>query len=30
MPADKQKAIQSLDSALRGQKALKPEWMRGL
>ncbi len=30
MPADKQKAIQSLDSALRGQTALKPEWMRGL
>jgi len=29
MPADKQKAIQSLESALRGQTALKPEWMRG-
>ena len=29
MPADKQKAIQSLDSALRGQTALKSEWMRG-
>jgi radical SAM superfamily enzyme YgiQ (UPF0313 family) len=30
MPADKQKAIQSLDSALMGQTALKSEWMRGL
>jgi len=30
MPADKQKAIQSLDSALRGQTALKSEWMRAL
>jgi radical SAM superfamily enzyme YgiQ (UPF0313 family) len=30
MPADKEKAIQSLDSALRGQTALKPEWARGL
>ncbi len=30
MPADKQKAIDSLDSALRGQTTLKPEWMRGL
>ena len=29
MPAGKQKAIQSLDSALRGQTALKSEWMRG-
>ena len=29
MPADKQKAIQSLDGALMGQTALKPEWMRG-
>ena len=29
MPADKEKAIQSLDSALRGETALKPEWMRG-
>jgi radical SAM superfamily enzyme YgiQ (UPF0313 family) len=30
MPADKQKAIQSLDNALRGETALKSEWMRGL
>ncbi len=30
MPADKQKAIQSLESALMGQTALRPEWMRGL
>ncbi len=30
MPADKQKALQLLDSALMGQTALKPEWMRGL
>ena len=30
MPADKEKAIQSLDSALRGEKALRSEWMRGL
>lgn len=29
MPADKGKAIQALDSALNGQTALKPEWMRG-
>jgi radical SAM superfamily enzyme YgiQ (UPF0313 family) len=29
MPADKQKAMQSLESALRGQTALRPEWMRG-
>jgi radical SAM superfamily enzyme YgiQ (UPF0313 family) len=29
MPADKEKAIQALDSALNGQTALKPEWMRG-
>jgi radical SAM superfamily enzyme YgiQ (UPF0313 family) len=30
MPAYKEKAIQSLDSALRGEKALRSEWMRGL
>ncbi|MGO9020992.1 MAG: radical SAM protein [Syntrophobacteraceae bacterium] len=30
MPADKEKAIQSLDSALRGERALRSEWMRGL
>ncbi len=30
MPADKQKALQLLDSALMGQTPLKPEWMRGL
>ncbi len=30
MPADKEKAIQSLDSALRGETALRSEWMRGL
>ena len=30
MPADKQKAIQALDSALRGQTTLRSEWMRGL
>jgi radical SAM superfamily enzyme YgiQ (UPF0313 family) len=29
MPADKQKALELLDSALTGQTALKPEWMRG-
>jgi radical SAM superfamily enzyme YgiQ (UPF0313 family) len=29
MPADKEKALQALDSALNGQTALKPEWMRG-
>ena len=29
MPADREKAIRSLDSALMGQTALKPEWMRG-
>jgi radical SAM superfamily enzyme YgiQ (UPF0313 family) len=29
MPADKQKAIQSLDNALRGATALRSEWMRG-
>ena len=29
MPADKQKALELLDSALSGQTALKPEWMRG-
>jgi len=29
MPADKEKAIRALDSALNGQTALKPEWMRG-
>jgi radical SAM superfamily enzyme YgiQ (UPF0313 family) len=28
MPADKQKALQMLDSALSGQTALRPEWMR--
>jgi radical SAM superfamily enzyme YgiQ (UPF0313 family) len=28
MPADKQKALDLLDSALNGQTALKPEWMR--
>ena len=28
MPADKQKALELLDSALNGQTALKPEWMR--
>ncbi|MDR3556288.1 MAG: radical SAM protein [Syntrophobacteraceae bacterium] len=30
MPADKDKAISMLDTALRGETALKPEWMRGL
>jgi radical SAM superfamily enzyme YgiQ (UPF0313 family) len=30
MPADKEKAIQSLDTALRGETALRSEWMRGL
>ncbi len=30
MPADKDKAVSMLDSALRGETALKPEWMRGL
>jgi radical SAM superfamily enzyme YgiQ (UPF0313 family) len=30
MPADKDKAIQLLDSALNGETALKPEWMRAL
>jgi radical SAM superfamily enzyme YgiQ (UPF0313 family) len=30
MPADKQKALKLLDSAIMGQTALKPEWMRGL
>ena len=30
MPADKDKAISMLDTALRGEKALKPEWMRAL
>ncbi len=29
MPSDKQKALQLVDSALKGQTALKPEWMRG-
>jgi len=29
MPAGKEKAIQSLDNALRGETALKSEWMRG-
>jgi len=29
MPADKQKAMQLLDSAIAGQTSLKPEWMRG-
>lgn len=30
MPADKNRALAAIDSALRGQTALKPEWMRGL
>ncbi len=30
MPADKAKAISMLDTALRGETSLKPEWMRGL
>jgi radical SAM superfamily enzyme YgiQ (UPF0313 family) len=30
MPADKDKAMSMLDTALRGETALKPEWMRGL
>ena len=30
MPADKDRAIAMLDTALRGETALKPEWMRGL
>lgn len=30
MPADKAKAISMLDTALRGETALKPEWMRAL
>ncbi len=30
MPADKQKALASIDAALQGQKSLKPEWLRGL
>jgi hypothetical protein len=30
MPADKQKALDSIDSALAGAISLKPEWMRGL
>ncbi len=29
MPADKAKALESLDNALNGNIALKPEWMRG-
>lgn len=29
MPADKAKALESLDNALNGNVALKPEWMRG-
>lgn len=30
MPADKEKAIGMLDTALRGETSLKPEWMRAL
>jgi radical SAM superfamily enzyme YgiQ (UPF0313 family) len=30
MPADKDRAIAMLDTALRGETALKPEWMRAL
>jgi radical SAM superfamily enzyme YgiQ (UPF0313 family) len=30
MPADKEKALHLLDAALRGETALRPEWMRGL
>jgi radical SAM superfamily enzyme YgiQ (UPF0313 family) len=30
MPADKDKAIAMLDTALRGETSLKPEWMRAL
>jgi len=30
LPADKEKALQLLDTALRGETALRPEWMRGL
>lgn len=30
MPADKDRAISMLDNALRGETALKPEWMRAL
>ena len=29
MPADKRRTLELLDSALSGQTALKPEWMRG-
>jgi radical SAM superfamily enzyme YgiQ (UPF0313 family) len=29
MPADKEKALESIDRALNGGIALKPEWMRG-
>jgi radical SAM superfamily enzyme YgiQ (UPF0313 family) len=30
MPGDKEKALRLLDAALRGETALRPEWMRGL
>lgn len=30
MPADKEKALESIDRALNGGIALKPEWLRGL
>lgn len=30
MPADKQKALESIDRALSGEIRLKPEWLRGL
>ncbi len=30
MPSDKQKALSTLDEALRGDVALKPEWLRAL
>ncbi|MEN6437565.1 MAG: radical SAM protein [Syntrophobacter sp.] len=30
MPADKEKALQSIDRALSGEISLKPEWLRGL
>lgn len=30
MPADKEKALGTIDEAIRGKVSLKPEWMRGL
>ena len=29
MPADKERALQAIDAALRGEVPLKPEWLRG-